>query len=211
MEPVLLAAFRSGDRTALARVYLEHVAHVENFLRNGLRRSGRFLHADLADLVQEVFLRAFSKEVRRRYDGQRAYRPFVIAIAHHVLVDWLRRMGRAPVPVSDHVEALTEERGPLETEQGAFSADLLAVTARYIQDLPLELRLIHQHRFVAAEPQKQVATALGISRQRLRTLEKRLLKGLRLAIQGARLRAGRVVPGAFEPLRLGDEPRGGIT
>ena len=49
---------------------------------------------DLADLVQEVFMRAFSREGRQAYDGLRDYGPYLFAIARNVLVDWARVRGR---------------------------------------------------------------------------------------------------------------------
>ena len=51
--------------------------------------------------------------------------------------------------------------------------------------LPEELRQVHHQRFVLATPQRQAAEALGISRQSLRTLEKKLIVGLRRQLRQA--------------------------
>jgi hypothetical protein len=69
----------------------------------------------------------------------------------------------------------------------------------YLKDLPPELVAVHERRFVAAESQERAAEALGISRQSLRTLEKKLVDGLRRQIRRANLRDGELVfsqPGA---------------
>jgi DNA-directed RNA polymerase specialized sigma24 family protein len=56
MKVELLEPFRRGDRAALEEVYREHVERVERFVRSGLYRVGFFSAANLADLVQEVFM-----------------------------------------------------------------------------------------------------------------------------------------------------------
>jgi len=66
-----------------------------------------------------------------------------------------------------------------------FAPAVVAVADAYVQSLPDELRRIHHQRFVVGSPQRQAAEALGISRQTLRTLEKRLVIGLRRRLREA--------------------------
>jgi RNA polymerase sigma-70 factor (ECF subfamily) len=62
---------------------------------------------------------------------------------------------------------------------------VVAVVSAYLASLPEELRRVHHQRFVLATPQRQAAEALGISRQSLRTLEKKLMAGLRERLRAA--------------------------
>ena len=182
MDAGLLRGFRRGDPDALEAVYLAHVREVEGWVRGALLRSGRLTHADLADLVQDVFLRAFSESARASYDGLRPYPPFLMTVARNLFIDWARRTGRE-VPRSDILD------GPLagEGQPGAGAAAQASTEGAdaYVQSLPDELRRIHHQRFVVGSPQRQAAEALGISRQTLRTLEKRLVIGLRRRLREA--------------------------
>jgi RNA polymerase sigma factor (sigma-70 family) len=178
MNPALLESFRRGERAALESVYRTHVDAVERFLASRLGRARRFSAMNLADLVQEVFLRAFSPSARNSYDGARDYAPFLITVARNVLIDWLRRTARE-VGAPENPEALVDAAADDPAEDELFEPELVAATRSYVEKLSPELREVHDRRFVKAEPQTSVAEALGISRQNLRTLEKKLVDGLR--------------------------------
>src|ERR671919_469239 len=107
MDPALLEAFRRGEREALARVYRDHVDDVEAFLRARLARAGRLTAWSLADLVQDVFLRAFANKARASYDGQREYQPYLRALARNLLIDRLRRSVRETSELRE-IEALVD-------------------------------------------------------------------------------------------------------
>jgi RNA polymerase sigma-70 factor (ECF subfamily) len=182
MDPGLLEAFRRGERAALERVYREHVEGVEAFLRSRLARAGRLSPPILADLVQEVFMKAFAERARASYDGTRDYRPYLIALARNMLIDWLRR-SRREVSEPRELEALIDAEDGDPTAAELFPPELVAATSRYLAALPPELKAVHERRFVNAEPQVSAAQALGISRQNLRTLERKLVQGLRRALR----------------------------
>jgi len=200
MDRELLDAFRRGEREAVERVYRDHIDGVERFVRAGLYRANRLSAANLADVVQEVFLKAFSRSARASYDGERDYAPFLMTVAAHALIDWLRRMSREATHDSDLGTLLESARDPSTVEEGSmFEPELLAAVTSYLESLPPELLAVHEQRFVAAESQERAAETLGISRQNLRTLEKRLIEGLRRQIRRANLADGRLAfsqPGA---------------
>jgi RNA polymerase sigma-70 factor (ECF subfamily) len=188
MDRTLVEAFRRGERAALERVYNEHVDGVERMIRAGLARARRFSAANLADLVQDVFLRAFSERARSSYDGKRAYGPYLATLTRNVLIDWLRRPSNDPSSggTAEELVDLTTEPGQTEL----FEAELVATTASYVEKLSPELKRVHEERFVRASSQRSAAEALGISRQNMRTLERRLVDGLRRALSRARLTPG---------------------
>jgi RNA polymerase sigma-70 factor (ECF subfamily) len=184
MDAGLLRAFRKGDPDALETVYRQHVGEVESWLRRALLRVGRLTPADLGDLVQDVFLRAFSDPARASYDGLREYPPFLMTIARNLFVDWARRAGRE-IPGSDFLDDALEKDRTDEADAPPFEPAVVAVVSAYLASLPEELRRVHHQRFVLATPQRQAAEALGISRQSLRTLEKKLMAGLRERLRAA--------------------------
>jgi RNA polymerase sigma factor (sigma-70 family) len=177
-------SIRRGERQAIERAYREHHKDVERSVRNGLRRAGRLTPANVSDVVQEVFAKAFSERARARYDGTRAFGPYLQRIAGNVLVDWLRRSRRQ----------ITSDVG-LDSLEGCddfayptcelFPQDFLDVARSYITTLGADLRRVHELRFVAGEGQLDAARCLGISRQKLRTLERKLVDGLRHELESA--------------------------
>jgi RNA polymerase sigma-70 factor (ECF subfamily) len=167
-------------------VYRLHVDCVERFVAARLAQARRFSAANLADLVQDVFLRAFSPSARMSYDGERDYVPFLLTIARNVLIDWLRRSSRELADAED-LEALTDASAPSPTEEALFGPELVNATRSYVEGLTPELRGVHEQRFVKAEPQRSAAEALGVSRQNLRTLERKLVDGLRRSLRRAEL------------------------
>ncbi len=185
MDEDLLRGFRRGDSAALTRVYYLYVADVERVARGALIRM-TFSTANLADVVHEIFLRAFSTNARLSYDGHRDYKPYLLILARNVIINWAKRAGRE-IPTGDIFE-LTSDDGA-SPDEPAFSQAVVSVADQYIESLPAALRAVHNHRFVLAEPQRQAAEALGMSRQNLRTLEKKLVAGLREVLERAGLSA----------------------
>jgi RNA polymerase sigma factor (sigma-70 family) len=185
-EPTQAPSFESirrGEREAIERVYLDHRGDVERAVRNGLRRARKLSAANVCDVVQEVFAKAFSERVRTRYDGTRAFGPYLQRIASSVVIDWLRR-SRRHVTSDVDLDHLELEGAFSSANDGLFPQELLEVTRLYIGALDADLRGVHELRFVAGAGQLDAARSLGISRQRLRTLERKLVEGLRQELRG---------------------------
>lgn len=86
-EEAILAAARSGDRAAFARLYERHAPMVHAVL---LARIGR---GEAEDLVQEVFLKAISRLAAVR--NEEAVGPWLAAIARNLAIDAGRARQRA--------------------------------------------------------------------------------------------------------------------
>jgi RNA polymerase sigma factor (sigma-70 family) len=185
-DPDQLRQFRAGDREALARVYWEYVGAVESLLRRGLAalqdasRCRGYSRVDLADLVQEVFIKAFATPARLAYDGVRAYRPLLIAIAHNTLVDHLRAKGRE-LPVDAATLETLAESWQLQSNAADVWADVqtMRIVESYLEGLGARERDVYI--------QADAAKAVGLSRQNIRTIEARLRDGLARKIRCASL------------------------
>lgn len=182
-DAALLAGFRRGERSALERVYWAYVDRVERILRFGVhlvkadapstRVSGAPVD-EIGDLVQETFARAFTEKTRLAYDGLRDYGPFLATIARNLLIDRARKLGRE-LPL-DAIN-IDDEPAP-EAEAPYAEPAVMQAVNEYLAQLPDELRAAHNQRYERGLSQEDAARALGISRQQIRTLEKRLREGL---------------------------------
>jgi RNA polymerase sigma factor (sigma-70 family) len=195
-KPDLLREFRAGDRAALELVYRAYVDKVTSVIRFGFKpRDGdcvvsglRVNAAEIADLVQEIFAKAFAGPARDAFDGLREYGPYLYAIARNVLADWRRRAGRElPTEATRLQQAGDEAWVPTEDELGPWADPAtIALVSRYLDGLDEELRRVHRARFVTGLSQRDAAEQLGVGRQTLRTLEGRLREGLKRELERAR-------------------------
>jgi RNA polymerase sigma-70 factor (ECF subfamily) len=181
--PGLLAGFREGRREALELVYRENVRAVDNYVRALARASGRRelgRSGDVADLIQEIFVRVFSPAARRNYDGARDFVPYLMTIARNCFIDRLRVSGREVLWTDQELVRLADQA--LREPEEAPDARTLGLLNAYIRGLPEELKGVYEQRFVLGKSQEESSAALGISRRAVRTGEGRLRTGLRKAL-----------------------------
>jgi RNA polymerase sigma-70 factor (ECF subfamily) len=185
-KPELLRAFRAGEREALAAVYWEYVDAVAQVVRQGARLSATASVAgaprdDWSDLVQETFSRAFGERARLAYDGLRPYRGYLLTIARNLLADWARKRGRE-LPSAFDGAALEAAAASAAAAGDELSARELALVESYVAGLEPPLAGVYHQRYVVSATQEEAARVLGITRQRLRTLEDKLRRGLARAL-----------------------------
>jgi RNA polymerase sigma factor (sigma-70 family) len=175
----LLLAFRAGDADALTQVYWHYVDEVERWIRRfGTRDSD-----EVADLVQETFVRAFAAPARTAYDGVRPYRPYLRRIVRNLLVDRARAGGRALQELDD--EALDADDSDPAPDEALVHHRIAAATREFIAGLDEESSTFVRLRFQDEESQDDVARAMGCSRRRVRTLEVRVRDALLRHLQRA--------------------------
>jgi RNA polymerase sigma factor (sigma-70 family) len=202
-EPAELRRFRAGDPATLHRVYSAYRDDVYRLVRRGFLVKGPSpMHIPgltdpaLQDTVQEVFAKAFAESARLSYDGVRPYRPFLLQIAKNVRIDQERRAWRE-VPLDDsmlpsysayHADDVLVGHphfcGPeeiLDWERRRRAA------VGYLERLDPESQQFAVLRFVEELSQNEVAAQMSVTRRRARTLENRLLVGLRRYFQKERL------------------------
>jgi RNA polymerase sigma factor (sigma-70 family) len=195
-RPALLVSFRLGERAALELVYRAYVGSIERYLRALARRAGsRDLGqaSVIADLVQEVFVRAFSASGRNAYDGVREYAPYLITIARNCFVDVQRSRGRELA--TNPQELWLALCDVPEVAPRWYEPTATAVVSVFVGCLEPHLKDVYEQRFVLGRSQEAASTALGLSRRAIRTAEKRLQVQLRRAL----FRAG------ISPLEIGRE------
>ena len=195
-EPQLLERFRAGDEEALATVYWACVDHVTRIadavLRacaNGSARGRGEIAAALADVVQEVFVKAFTPDARRRFDSARPYEPYLAQITRNVAIDHWRQMRRyVPADLGQLIDRLSlEAEAEMDTAAAGdwADADTIALVNRYVASLDDESRRVHEALYVRGMSQRDAANTLGLGRQVIRTTEAKLRRGLRRELSRA--------------------------
>ena len=199
-DPSFLERFRAGRAEALERVYRYYHGPLRGFVRGGFafRSNGRNLHfrgdcqhADVEDVIQETFRRAFGTQARARYDGIRPYKNYLFTVARNALMTELTLQKRM-IPVG---EALTndgthDDITPLEAwiwahqqhqseslsdlERCLESLEICGLVVAFLETLDSEQRLFFETRFLGRMSQEQTADVMGWNRARVRKIEAQL-------------------------------------
>src|SRR5258706_14257303 len=122
--------------------------------------------SDCEDLVQEIFVRAFSDRARLAFDGVRDYRPFLFTIARNVVTDWARKR-RRDVSLDDFTTITTEPSIEEDDDEPWTNPEMTGVVEAYLRTLPEDLAAVHRERYVLGHTQRGAALALGLSRHQL--------------------------------------------
>lgn len=195
----LLDRFRRGDRGALATVYHRYVDEVATLARRGFTiESSGHVYVRGADrdgereLVQETFAKAFAEKARAAYDGLQPYRPYLLRITKNLMIDRFRADQRTvrsieldAMGVGD-IEAIlaTNADFPQQEETPDLHwKTLLAAANQFVATLDAESRRLVMLRFEEELSQDDVATRMGCTRRRVRTVEDRVQQSLRKWLQ----------------------------
>ncbi len=163
----LVVAAKSGDTTAFATLIGRYEERILRLVRGMVSR------ADVEDVTQEAFLKAFRK--LHLFDGRSAFYTWLYRISANTAMDWRKKENRrrhAPLPESpegeDRVEASTTDPATR-----AVQRELGEIIDQAIADLPpryQEILLLREMRGLSYE---QIAEELQISKG---TVESRLFR-----------------------------------
>jgi RNA polymerase sigma-70 factor (ECF subfamily) len=102
---------------------------------------------------------------------------YLITVARNLVVDSIRRHQ------SKALDVAYPQRTQLD-EADLYERHVEAVAA-YVAGLPPELSAAFDARFVRGMSQRDAAVAMGVTRRRVRTLEKRLVTGAARELSGS--------------------------
>jgi RNA polymerase sigma-70 factor (ECF subfamily) len=169
----LMRRAQDGDRHA----YRTLLADITPYLR---ALAGRCFHGggDIEDAVQDVLLTVHA--VRRAYDPDRPFGPWLVAIANRRIIDRLRRETRARFrEIELTAEHETFSTPPANIPSGfEHSADEAALHAA-IENLPAEQRQAIRMLKIKEMSLKEAAAASGRSIAALKVATHRAIKSLR--------------------------------
>ena len=148
-DAALIAAWRDGNEQAAAELVARHAKALARFLA-GVGAP----EAELDDLVQETFIRAF--RAVDRFRGQCQFRTWLMAIGGNVLKDFGRKRARRQIMPLD--DGLRDERGdPHEHAEAAEAEARLTDGLKQLTRLQREVFLLRAQQGLEYE---EIAAAL---------------------------------------------------
>src|SRR5438093_10725643 len=151
-DAALIAAWQAGDEQAAAELVRRHARALARFLAGGGARE-----ADVDDLVQETFIRAFRAVARFR--GQCQFRTWLLTIGGNALKDAARRFQQVRVvPLDD--ELRSRDGDPHET---AVAGEVEGRLREMLERLPHMQREVFLLRAQQGLEYEEIAAGLGTS------------------------------------------------
>lgn len=171
----LVVAARAGQAWALTEIWQRHAPAVTGYLR------GRGAH-EPDDLTSDVFVAVFER-LRSFHGGDDDLRAFVFTVAHHRLVDDLRRRARRGDPIS--YDAQEDRRTSLSAEVLALDALGEQRVSELLATLSEDQREVILLRVVGDLSLEQTAQVVGKRVGAVKALQHRALASLRRLLEQA--------------------------
>ncbi len=164
-----MCRFRDGDSAAFDRLYANHRGPLYRYFVRQVARGA------VDDLFQDVWFRVIRSKAR--YSPDAPFGAFLYRIAHNVLVDHYRRIGRAPeLTPTETLELPDPAAGP---ERALAQHELRTVLTKALDDLPAAQReafLLHEEGGLTLE---QIAKVVGSGRETIKSRLRYALNRLR--------------------------------
>lgn len=185
VDGALRRRFLAGERAALTTVFDWYAPRLAQRLRRGITVNKDGVahhvaplasHMELEAVLQETFLRAFEESARARYDGARAYLPYLLAIARNLLIDDARKRKRRKTSPVANVDALQSTEEQEVTDPHAVLEDIRwrAALAEVVGAMPERERAVYVARFVEGRTLDECERTLPYSRSTIRRTEDRI-------------------------------------
>lgn len=129
---------------------------------------------EIQDLRQETYARVYAAALTSRPASPRS---FLFTIAHHLMVDRIRRERVVSIEAVGDIEALSLSVDEISLERRVSARQELKLLARALDLLPPKCRNVIWLRRVEGLSQKEVARRLGVTEK---TIEQHVSKGARL-------------------------------
>ena len=165
---VLLEAWCRGDRGAGSELFERHYPAIARFFHNKVNEAVQ------EDLIHETFLACLKSAARFR--GKASFRAFLFGIAHHVLSEHLRRLGRRQARLGTETDVDVDE-----TPAVSFGLSPIAIAVQHeeqrlllegLRRIPLiyqiALELHYWEELTATEIAEVLGVPLGTAKTRLR-------------------------------------------
>jgi RNA polymerase sigma-70 factor (ECF subfamily) len=167
----LMRRAQHGDRQAYEALLIETASRVRAFVRRRVREADQ-----VEDIVQETLLSIHAN--RHTYDPERAYSPWMYAIAKHRMLDQLAKQRRRSAHESAG-ERVEELEAPIADEPTGFAERALALLSHAQREV---IQLLKLEGYSVAE----IALKTGRSETSVKVTAHRGYKQLRALLSGAR-------------------------
>ncbi|MGM0636019.1 MAG: RNA polymerase sigma factor [Bacteroidota bacterium] len=176
-DSVLVKKYMAGSENALSQLINRHEQRIYNFIFS------KVFDRDIAnDVFQDTFIKVIKTLKRGKYNEEGKFLPWVMRIAHNLVIDHFRKNKRMPKFDNsgdfDIFSVLSDDK--LNAESQLIKDQIETDLRKIIQELPadqievLEMRIYKEMSFkeIAHKTEVSINTALGRMRYALINLRK---------------------------------------
>jgi RNA polymerase sigma-70 factor (ECF subfamily) len=176
-DAVLVSNYINGDQNAIEVLIIRHKQRVFSFIYS------KILNKDTTeDIFQDTFIKVINTLKKGKYNEQGKFLPWVMRIAHNLIIDFFRKNKRMPkfnnTDEFDIFSVLSD--GSLNAENQMINEQLYSSITALVEDLPdnqkevLVMRIFKDMSFkeIAETTDVSINTALGRMRYALINMRK---------------------------------------
>ena len=160
-DSVLLDSYKLGDNSSFETLFLRHKQRIFNYINS------KVLDTDISnDILQETFIKVFNLVNLGKYNEQGKFLPWVLRIAHNLVMDHFRTVKRLKLNYeNDMYDIFSKLNSDFSDNDGKVISDktLSKVLLEMIDQLPDSQKEIVKLRFYEDLTFKQIAEMNGIS------------------------------------------------
>ena len=168
----------SSGRLSIVTAFLDLESLLKKYLRRYLARQ-----QDIDDVIQDVFLRAFEAEQKRKIRSPKSY---LFKTAKHLAINETRRKSHQLLVYMGDMADLDVIDSKVYGDEAQALEERLTAVNKLIADLPPQCQRVLVMRKIFGFSHKEIARQLNVS---VKTVEKHLTKGLQRC-QESEIRSG---------------------
>ncbi|UAB80769.1 sigma-70 family RNA polymerase sigma factor [Marixanthomonas sp. SCSIO 43207] len=176
-DAVLVSAYINGDESALCHLITRHKQRIYSFIYS------KVYSKDITeDIFQDTFIKVIKSLKRGKYNEEGKFLPWVMRIAHNLVIDYFRKNNRMPkFENKDDFNIFSVlSDGSLNAEKQIIKGQVESDVRRLIEELPedqkevLIMRIYKEMSFkeISVQTDVSINTALGRMRYALINLRK---------------------------------------
>src|SRR5210317_8105 len=176
-DSLLVQQYLSGSETALEHLIERHKARIFNFINSKVQDRD-----NSEDIFQDTFIKVIRTLKEGRYNEEGKFLPWVMRIAHNLVIDFFRKGNRMPMSYSSEeydIFQFISDTTP-NAELGLAQDQVVKDLQKLVQELPedqkevLIMRLYRDMSFkeIAENTNVSINTALGRMRYAIINLRK---------------------------------------
>jgi len=160
-DAILVKAYISGDEKALEILVLRHKSRVHNFIYS------KVLDGDLAeDIFQDTFIKVIRTLKKGTYNEEGKFLPWLMRIAHNLIIDHFRKSNRMPKFESKDKEfdifSMLKDSG-LNAEKQLIVDQISSDVRKLVDELPDDQREVVFMRLFKDMSFKEIAENTNVS------------------------------------------------
>ncbi len=159
-DSILVASYIEGDEKSLEVLISKHKAKIYNFIYS------KIMNRDISeDLFQETFIKVIKTLKRGVYNEEGKFLPWVMRIAHNLVVDYFRKSSRIPIYDNkgefDIFQIIGDDIPNIESS--LISDQVRKDLHKLISELPIDQKEVLKMRLYKNMSFKEIAKSSGVS------------------------------------------------